>query len=75
MSAPPVRTLDEFDAHIARVLNAASVGAQEAILEFAQRFDRREDYRPLEELAHDVMRQVLEAGLERWREIREDGAA
>jgi hypothetical protein len=46
-----------------RALNAAAAAAQEPILEFAQRFDRREGYLPLEELAHDVMRQVLEAGL------------
>jgi hypothetical protein len=55
------------DALIARVLNAAAVAAQEAILEFAQRFDRREDYLPLEELAQCVQRKVLEAGLAVWR--------
>jgi hypothetical protein len=47
----------------ARALKAAAVAAQKAILEFAQRFDRREDYLPLEGLAQHVMRQVLEAGL------------
>jgi hypothetical protein len=60
------------DARIAPALNAAAVAAQEAILEFAQRFDRREDYLPLEELAHHVMRQVLEAGL---AASRDEGAS
>jgi hypothetical protein len=46
----------------ARALNAAATAARETVLEFALRYDRREDYLPLEHLAARVQRSVLEAG-------------
>jgi hypothetical protein len=42
-----------------RAINAASTAAHEVVLEYAHQFDKREDYRPLEELAHLVSRTVV----------------
>jgi hypothetical protein len=49
---------------IARAVNAASVAAQEEVLRYALRFKRREEYRPLEELAERVQRAVVVAAFE-----------
>jgi hypothetical protein len=46
----------------ARAINTASGAAQEVVLEYAARFKREEDYEPLEDLAADVQRAVVEAG-------------
>lgn len=53
---------------IARALNAAATAAQEVVLEHALRFERREDYQPLEELAQRVQRAVVEAGVQVYRD-------
>lgn len=47
----------------ASALHAASTAAMEEVLTYAQRFEQRQDYRPLEELASRVQRVVLAAGL------------
>jgi hypothetical protein len=57
-----------------RALNAAATAAHEAVLVFALRFDRREDYLPVEQLAARVQRRVLEAGVAACREAEEGGA-
>jgi hypothetical protein len=48
----------------ARAVNAAADAAQEEVLRFALRFKRREEYRPLEELARRVQRVAVVAAIE-----------
>lgn len=52
-----------IDPRTGPALNAAATAAMEEVLEYALRFDRREDYQPLEELASRVQRRALEAGV------------
>jgi hypothetical protein len=46
-------------------INAASNAAQEEILAYAQQFEKREDYRPLEQLAQRVQHAVVRVAFER----------
>ena len=46
----------------ADAVNAASSAAANAVYEHAARFERREDYLPLEELAQRVQHAAVEAG-------------
>lgn len=52
---------DDSDLAVAAI-NAASFGAANAVYDYANEFERREDYRPLEELAQRVAKIALEAG-------------
>ena len=48
---------------VARAINAASFAAANEVYDYAASFNRREEYRPLEELARRVQRRALEAGV------------
>jgi hypothetical protein len=48
-------------------VNAAAAAAQDVVPEYASRFERREEYGPLEELAGRVQRAAVEACAETLR--------
>ena len=56
---------------IADALNAAATAAYLAVIEHAGRYRRREEYRPLEDLAGCVWQAALEAGVEAARRSEE----
>jgi hypothetical protein len=53
--------------------NAASEAARQAVLDYARRFERREDYSPLEDLAQHVQGVVVETAVQVLREEQPAG--
>jgi hypothetical protein len=63
--------IDGGEDSVARALNTASFAAANLVYSYADRFHRAEDYKPLEDLAAEVQRIVVETGCRILREARE----
>jgi hypothetical protein len=61
------------ESDLARAVNAASWAAANEVYEYAHRFKRREEYRPLEDLAQRVQHAAVTAAFEVINETADAG--